>query len=151
MSNTRDIVLQRLIELEIEYWHDVDFNWGRNATDSYVEDGTFAIGDHKMQGCGAIAEFYRWREERGERTARHLVTNFRLGNMDGHFASIQCILLLYAADGSPVLPSKAPIMVADIHNECIFCPDDRWRFQSHMLTPIFMGDEPPTIPVNELK
>jgi hypothetical protein len=147
MTDTRDIVVQRLMELEIEYWHDVDFNWGRNANAWYMEDGTFAIGDHKMEGRSAIEEFYRWREQRGQRTARHLVTNFRLSRLEANSASIQCILLLYAADGNPVLRSNAPIMIADIDNECVLCPDGQWRFQSHRLTPIFMGDELPTIPV----
>jgi hypothetical protein len=134
------------VELEIEYWHDVDFNWGRNAKASYVDNCTFAIGDHRMEGIDAIEEFYRWRETRGERTARHLVTNFRLDKVADTFATFQCILLLYAADGNPILPAKAPTLIADIHNECVFCPDGRWRFQSHLLIPIFMGSELPTIP-----
>ena len=146
MTSTRDSVLQRLVELEVEYWHDVDFNWGRNAKTWYVDDGTFAIGDHRMEGRNAIEEFYRWREARGERTARHLVTNFRLDKLAENIATFQCILLLYAADGKPILPSKAPALIADIHNECVLCTDRQWRFKSHLLTPIFMGGESPTIP-----
>src|SRR5271169_6820379 len=95
--NTRRATLERLTELEIEYWHDVDFNWGRNAHTSYLDTGVFAIGDRRMKGQDEIAGFYRWREGRGDRIARHVVTNFRLSKLDGGCASLQCILLLYAA------------------------------------------------------
>jgi hypothetical protein len=139
-------ILQQLIALETEYWFDVDFNWGRNAHTSYVEDGVFVIGDSRMAGRAAIAQFYRWREQRGIRTARHVVTNFRLHAANGSQASLGCILLLYAADGAPVLPSLPAILIADVHSDFICGADERYLFQSHVLSPVFMGGEAPTVP-----
>ena len=75
-------MLQELTALVVDYWFDVDFNWGRGAAAFYLDDGVFAIGELRMQGRDAIRDFYAWREGRGERTARHVVTNFRLEACD---------------------------------------------------------------------
>jgi len=97
-------------------------------------------------GPDAIADFYRWRESRGERVARHVVTNFRLGAPQGSRAKCECIMLLYAADGRPVLPSLPAIMIADIVGECVRNAEGRWQYLSHRLIPIFEGGVPATIP-----
>ncbi len=141
-------ILHALTKLEIDYWYEVDHNWGRNAHSFYVTDGIFAIGDKKMCGTNAVAAFYRWRESRGDRTARHVVTNFRFGSRQSTRAKFECILCLYAADGKPVLPSRPAIMIADIVNECELGQDGRWRFILHTLVPLFEGGEPATIPEN---
>lgn len=148
MNESHAAVLQALTELEIDYWHDVDHNWGRTANAMYVADGVFAIGDKVMSGTDEIANFYRWREGRGDRTARHVVTNFRLNERSGNRAKLQCLMLLYAADGKPVLESRPAIMLADVISECERNDSGRWRFVSHILRPVFMGGEPPTIPAD---
>ena len=148
-SHSDDLMLlQALTALEVEYWYEVDHNWGRRAHEYYADAAVFAIGNKKMQGSDAVAAFYRWRELRGERAARHVVTNFRLSANEGTLAKFECILCLYAADGKPVLPSRPPIMIADIVGECQLGQDGRWRYLSHVLVPIFEGGEPATIPQN---
>lgn len=137
--------LQALTALEADYWHDVDRNWGRSAHTFYVEDGVFSIGDKVMAGQQAVADFYRWREARGARTARHVVTNFRLSDCGQDTAEFECIMCLYAADGVPVRESKPPIMIADVLGACRLV-DNAWRYKSHRLVPIFMGGNAPTIP-----
>jgi hypothetical protein len=83
-------MLQELTELETDYWYEVDHNYGRQASAFYVSDGVFAIGPKAMKGREAVAEFYRWRENRGVRTARHVVTNFRMLSHVGDKASFCC-------------------------------------------------------------
>ncbi|RAI44678.1 nuclear transport factor 2 family protein [Rhodoplanes roseus] len=139
-------ILQALTALEVDYWHEVDFNLGRDGHAFYVADGLFTIGDTRMEGREAISGFYRWRIQRGERTARHVVTNFRLDRADDTTATLRCILLLYAADGAPVLPSLPAILIADVVSDCIRGEDGRWLYTSHVLTPVFMGGTPPTVP-----
>jgi hypothetical protein len=141
-------VLQALTALEVDYWYEVDHNWGRNARAFYTAEGVFAIGDKTMNGPDAVAEFYRWRESRGERVARHVVTNLRLSASQGMRAKLECIMLLYAADGRPVLPSLPAIMIADIVSDCERDADGKWRFVSHRLIPVFEGGVPATIPEN---
>jgi hypothetical protein len=57
-------------------------------------------------------------------------------------------MLLYAADGRPVLPSLPAIMIADIVSDCERQGDGEWRFVSHRLVPVFEGGVPATIPQN---
>ena len=142
-------MLQELTDLEIEYWYEVDHNYGRNASEFYVNGGIFAIGSKAMNGRGAVAEFYRWRKNRGDRTARHVVTNFRMLSLAGDKASFCCVMCLYAADGRPVLPSLPAIMIADIVSECARNAEGRWQYVTHRLIPIFEGGVPATIPPDE--
>jgi hypothetical protein len=137
---------QELTALEVNYWYEVDRNWGRSAHTFYIPDGTFVIGDKTLQGVDAIANFYKWREGRGERAARHVVTNFRLSAYDDRRAELECILLLYAADGTPPLPSESAVMIADITSQFELGADAQWRFRSHTLVPIFTGTTPATVP-----
>ena len=141
-------ILQALTTLEVNYWYEVDHNWGRNARAFYTPEGVFAIGDKIVASPDAIVDFYKWRESRGERVARHVVTNFRLGATQGARVTLECIMLLYAADGRPVLPSLPAIMIADVVSDCERGNDGTWRFASHRLIPIFEGGTPATIPQN---
>lgn len=140
------LLLCEFMKLEADYWYEVDHRWGRSAHTYYVADGVFTIGDRSMNGIDAIASFYKWREERGERTARHVVTNFRLAYHENGRAEFECILNLYASDGRPPLRSEPAIMIADIRGTCVRADDGRWRFRSHVLDPIFTSDTPATIP-----
>jgi hypothetical protein len=139
-------IFQKLVAFETDYWFDVDFNWGRKAAEFYRPDGVFVIGESRMEGRDAIRQFYRWREERGNRTARHVITNLRLHAANESAATLGCILLLYAADGAPVLPSLPAILVADVRSDFIGAAGEQYLFQSHVLSPIFMGGEAPTLP-----
>jgi hypothetical protein len=139
-------LLTQLATFETEYWYEVDHNWGREAHTYYREDGAFVIGDKRMEGPKAVAEFYGWRQGRGERTARHLVSNFRLASAAGDRATLECVMCLYAADGVPVLDSKPAIMMADVTSECVRDGKARWRYAMHHLKPIFMGGVRPTLP-----
>jgi hypothetical protein len=136
-----------LARLETEYWYDVDANWGGNAHEFYVEDGIFdmGMGSKPHVGRAAVQHFYAWRKSRGARAARHVVTNFQVRVKNPREATSLCIMSLYAADGEPILPSKPPIMIADVVNECRRGEDDAWRFVSRTLKPVFTGGEAPTI------
>ena len=139
------VIARALAELETEYWYDVDHNWGRTAHEMYVEDGVFVIGDKRMAGREAVRAFYSWREGRGDRTARHVISNMRVRCESAMRARLECIMALYAADGAPVLESRPAIMIADIVSDCLFV-DGAWRFSLHELRPLFMGGEAPTLP-----
>ena len=137
-------LLNELTAFETEYWNEVDRNWSRTAHTYYREDGVFVIGDKRMDGPEAVAEFYGWRQGRGDRTARHLVSNF--ASVSDGVATLECVMCLYAADGVPVLESKPAIMMADVTSECIRDSNGKWHYALHHLKPIFMGGVPPTLP-----
>jgi len=130
-----------LYNLEVRHWHDVNHNQGATAHDLYTEDGLFSVGETRHEGREAIREFYAWRRTRGARVARHIVNNLSFSlDADGRTAWVTGTITLFAADGSPSLPSKAPTMVADLKNECRLGEDSQWRFKSHVLVPLFRGE-----------
>jgi hypothetical protein len=51
---------------------------------------------------------------------------------------------LYRADGRPPFQrARPPAMIADFEAHCVFGDDRLWRFQSHVLHPIFVGSDLP--------
>jgi len=133
-----------LHRLETFYWRDVDFNHGRTAASFYLNDGVFAIGDNVFRGVERISEFYEWRRRHARATTRHVVSNLLIAEADGQQASVRGLIHFYQAEGQPpVWESSAPALVADLINECVQDDNNVWRFRSHVLRPIFMGNNVP--------
>ncbi len=103
------------------------------------------LGSKLHAGRAAVQHFYAWRRARGARTARHVISNFQVRAKNARDATSLCIMSLYAADGEPILPSKPPIMIADVVSECVRGDDGVWRFRTRALKPVFTGGEAPTI------
>src|SRR3974390_2240372 len=91
-----------LHDTEIRHWYDVNLNDGRTVHELYAEDGLFAVGLQERRGRVAIQEFYQDRVNRVIRTARHVVTNFRVmaGDRNGHMRATG-LISLYAGDKLP--------------------------------------------------
>ena len=70
-------VTRELEMLLADYWHEVDTNWGRRASEFFTEDGVFEGSEHAYRGREKIDAFYRYRLGRGPRVAMHVVSNFR--------------------------------------------------------------------------
>ncbi|MCO5066866.1 MAG: nuclear transport factor 2 family protein [Rhizobiaceae bacterium] len=132
--------------LLVDYWHDVDTNWGRNAASYYTEDALFEGSQASYRGREQIAKFYRWREDRGARTAVHLVSNFRAELLGPAEALCTWYLQLYAADGVPVLPTHAPILVAMMTDRCQRL-DEGWLCSHRKFESWFEGGIATTNPV----
>ena len=132
-----------LYDLEVRYWRDINLNSGAKAHEFYTTDGIFVVGDKKHTGRDAIREFYTWRAQRGARTARHMVTNFCVqAGTDPTTASAVGMVSNFAADGAPPLPSEPAALVADLTNHYGRGDHGGWLFKSHVLTPIFVGEDP---------
>jgi hypothetical protein len=51
---------------------------------------------------------------------------------------------LYRADGRPPFQwARPPAMIADFEARCVLGDNGLWRFQSHVLRPIFVGSDLP--------
>ena len=59
ISSQRLELTHLLCALTVDYWHDVDTNWGRNAPDYYTEDGVFEGTQHPYVGREKIRQFDR--------------------------------------------------------------------------------------------
>ncbi len=142
----RLLATQELSALLAEYWHDVDTNWGRIAPDYYTEDAQFIGPEQSYVGKAKIREFYEWREKRGARTAVHAVNNFRVQFEGDDRATCTWYLLLYVADGKPILPTHPPATISLVTDKVQRGPDGRWLCSYRRFETWFQGGTPPTNP-----
>ena len=137
---------QELHALTVDYWHDVDMNWGKNAPDYYTEDAEFIGTSATYAGREKIRAFYKWREDRGARTVVHSVVNFQ-AFFDGapDKALSHWFLMLYAADGKPVLPTHPPIQIAYMTDRLVRRAEG-WLLTLRRFDALFAGGTPTTNP-----
>jgi hypothetical protein len=146
ISSERLQLTPLLYALTVDYWHDVDTNWGRNAPNYYTEDGVFEGTQHPYVGREKIRQFYKWREDRGARTVIHAVHNFQCLPDGPAKAICHWFLMLYAADGVPPLPSKPPIQISYMTDHCVKDRDGNWLVARRKFENWFEGDIPTTNP-----
>jgi hypothetical protein len=142
-------IAQEIAAMTADYWNDVDCNWGATAHEFFTEDGVFHVDDHEFKGRAGVRDFYGWRKGRGARVARHLVNNLQIDVRDDHHANTTWVLCLYAADGEAPLPSRPPIMIADVHEQCVREADGFWRYKHRRMKAVFVGDTPVTVPAKK--
>ena len=147
LDSDRLALTQELHALVIDYWHDVDTNWGHNAPDYYTPDGEFVGHAAAYKGREKIRAFYKWREDRGARTVVHAVHNFQ-AMFDGAPDKALChwFLMLYAADGTPILPSNPPIQIAYMTDRLVRSPEAGWLVTYRRFENWFEGGIPTTNP-----
>src|ERR1700736_2145387 len=145
MPDTDDQALwHALNRLMINYWADVDSDGGAQAHEFYLADALYAVGDNRFEGEEKIRAFYSRRRQCGRTTTRHLVENLRIFWDDARRARAVGVMSLYRADGSPPFQGARPAaMIADFEAQCVLGDDRQWRFQSHVLRPIFVGSDVP--------
>ena len=142
----RLLVTQELQAMLMEYWHDVDTNWGRNAGDYYTDDAVFEGSQATYRGKAKIQQFYQWRLDRGPRVAVHAVNNFRVTFESDTRAICTWYLFLYAADGKPILPTHPPITISLMTDTCVRGADGKWRYAYRKFQTWFQGGTPATNP-----
>jgi hypothetical protein len=140
----RLLVRQEIEARAIDYWYEVDIHDGAKAHEYFTADGVFTSSVKTHRGRDAIRAFYAVRKARGPRVSRHVISNFRVVVADRDHASTQWVLSLYAADGEPILPSKPPIMLADVSEELVRERDGVWRYKSRIIKAVFRDETPTT-------
>ena len=108
-------LLQLNAELSLQladYWHEIDFNGGRDASSYYVEDAEFHGQFASYHGVEKIQQFYDWRVAQGPRLSVHSFTNFRARFTGPDSAEATNFLMLYAANGERILPTHPPITIS---------------------------------------
>jgi hypothetical protein len=146
ISPERIALTHELHALVIDYWHDVDTNWGHNAPGYYTEDGVFEGTRASYKGREKIRAFYKWREDRGARTVVHAVHNFQALPDGPDKATCHWFLMLYAADGKPILPTHPPIQIAYMTDHCVKDRDGNWLVKYRKFENWFEGGIPSTNP-----
>lgn len=138
------VISRHLEELVIAYWHDVDFNWGRNAAEHYTDDGLFISKKSHYEGREQIREFYAWRQERSERVNVHLVGNFHVKNLTETQADVCWISTLYAHDGEPPQQSAPPIAISRVEDTFVRVGEGPWLCKRRSWHTLFSGGVPTT-------
>jgi hypothetical protein len=105
--------LNQQLSLQLaDYWHEIDFNGGREASAYYVPDAEFHGQFASYIGVAKIQQFYDWRRDQGPRLSVHAFTNFRARFTGPDAAEATNFLFLYAANGEKVLPTHPPITIS---------------------------------------
>jgi SnoaL-like domain len=145
MLDTGDLGLwYALNRLMTNYWADVDHNGGNQAHEFYLPEALYVVGRNRFEGAEKIQAFYARRRERGTTTTRHLIDNLQIFRADAQHARTVGVMSLYRADGRPPFQlARPPAMIADFEAQCVLGDDGAWRFQSHILRPIFVGSDLP--------
>jgi hypothetical protein len=109
-----------------------------------MPEALYAVGHNRFEGTEKINAFYARRRQRGNTTTRHLVDNLQVFREDARRAQAVGVMSLYRADGRPPFQlTRPPAMIADFEAQCVLGGDRLWRFQSHILRPIFVGSDLP--------
>jgi hypothetical protein len=135
----RAALAQELQAILIEYWHDIDTNWGRNAGMYYTEDAEFIGEAATYSGRAKIEEFYAWRVKQGPRLAVHAVSNLRVEREESDRPRATWYLLLYAANGEPILPTHPPITISLVTDDYVRGPGGEWLCSRRQFKTLFQG------------
>ena len=146
MSSPETLELNQVLALQLaDYWHEIDFNGGREASRYYTEDAVFHGQFASYEGVAKIQQFYDWRRERGARLSVHSFTNFRAWFTGPDRAEATNFLFLYAADGERVLPTHPPITISLATDRYVRL-GGRWLCTYRRFEHLFEGDTPVTNP-----
>jgi len=134
----------QLEDLVLEFAHRVDHGPTDTVADLFVPDGWYGWGpDKRSIGRENIRAAYRARAAAGLRTARHIVTNLRLKEIDTTHWSGQSIWTIFAENGPPPHPANV-LLVTDV-NDVFVLHEGRWLFESRQLTDIFTDAAPSAV------
>ena len=146
MTDPALIALNAALSLQLaDYWHEIDFNGGRDASRYYVPEAEFHGQFASYTGVEKIQQFYDWRREQGPRLSVHSFTNFRARFTGPGSAEATNFLFLYAANGVKVLPTHPPITIS-LATDRYVLRDGRWLCTYRRFEHLFESDTPITNP-----
>lgn len=143
------IIRSEIEALNVEFAYLIDHDLSEQVAGLFTPGGSYGrITGERSVGREAIARAYVGRAARGDRTARHIFTNFRLDIHGADRVTGTAILLLFAEDGRP--PHAAlPDLVADYEDVYVRDGEGNWLFESRTVAPLFRrnADEPSVLPL----
>lgn len=146
MADAELIELNAVLSLQLaDYWHEIDFNGGRDASQYYTPDAEFHGPFSSYIGVEKIQRFYDWRRERGDRLSVHAFTNFRARFTGKGMAEATNFLTLYARDGVKPLPSHEPVTVSLVTDRYVL-RGGRWLCAYRHFEHLFESGVPVTNP-----
>jgi hypothetical protein len=146
--NRKDVLeLNQELALQLaDYWHEIDFNGGADASRFYTEDAEFHGQFASYMGRDSIQKFYDWRRERGDRLSVHSFTNFRAWFTGPDSAEATNFLFLYAKDGVRPLPSHVPVTISLATDRFVRPEGGQWLCTYRRFEHLFESNTPITNP-----
>ncbi|HTM95236.1 MAG TPA: hypothetical protein VL100_05415 [Croceibacterium sp.] len=139
MSTAELLELNATLSLQLaEYWHEIDFNGGKDASSYCIPEAEFHGQFASYFGVEKIQQFYDWRREQGPRLSVHSFTNFRAGFTGPDSAEATNFLFLYAANGVKILPTHPPITIS-LATDRYVRRDGRWLCTYRRFEHLFEG------------
>ncbi len=138
MNIPDSLILKFSIEsLMIDYWHEVDFNAGRQAHEHFTLDADFtASSGTRYEGRPAIRQFYETLLGSVDAKLRHAVSNLRVVPDGPDRACAQSLLFFHSMAGTIAGPSAPPKLIADVIDICVREADGVWRYASRTIVPL---------------
>lgn len=128
-----------------DYWHEIDFNGGADASRYYTADAEFHGQFASYIGRDKIQQFYDWRRARGDRLSVHAFTNFRARFTGPDSAEATNFLFLYARDGVRPQPSHEPVTIS-LATDRFVRVNGQWLCTYRRFEHLFESDVPITNP-----
>ncbi|MBI5264118.1 MAG: nuclear transport factor 2 family protein [Bradyrhizobium sp.] len=124
-----------LIERECErlihaYTHLIDYGEAARVADLFTDDGTCESPEATLIGRDRIRDSFQARQDRTDRTSRHVCTNALLNVIDERQAEGVVYFTLYRHDGGDLgrpAPLEGPLMVGEYRDRFVRT-DAGWRF-----------------------
>ena len=146
MADKDLLELNQTLSLQLaDYWHEIDFNGGRDASAYYVPEAEFHGQFASYIGVGKIQQFYDWRRDQGPRLSVPSFTNFRARFTGADTAEATNFLFLYAANGVKVLPTHPPVTVSLATDRYVHV-GGKWLCSYRRFEHLFESDTPITNP-----
>jgi hypothetical protein len=139
--------VEALRVLANRYWWMTDGGLELAVEQLFMNDATLELGDLRLSGISAIAEFFRHRAEdyaAQARTTRHFATNFLVSPLGGDRAQVRSLVVLYAGNGAIPLRPGPPSAIADFLDVCVRDDERGWLYQSRRAETIFAGEGMPS-------
>jgi ketosteroid isomerase-like protein len=143
MDDAQRLLIERACErLVVHYCHLVDHGQAARVADLFCEEGVWSAGGAQTIGREALRAQFQRRQDRTERTSRHVCCNLLLDVHDQDHASGVVYLTLYRHDATPgadISPLSGPAMVGEYRDAFERTPDG-WRFARRELVIVFRAE-----------
>lgn len=132
---TVDDLARLLIERACErliaaYTHHIDFGEAARVAELFTEDGIWESPEAALVGRGRIQDSLQARQDRTNRTSRHVCTNALFNVIDERHVQGVVYFTLYRHDGDGdrrAAPLDGPLMVGEYRDRFVRT-EDGWRF-----------------------
>ena len=100
-------------------WFEIDHGDGSAASSFFTADAELTFSRRTFRGTDEIDGVYSDRTARGPRVSRHLTSNFHVLRHETDLVEAVSVLVLYAQDGEPPVPTTVPVLVADVFDRFV--------------------------------